>query len=136
MRIAYMVSRRYFPYKKWFGTLFRTLPIAGSLSPVLLDLLAEGDWRQVEAKIAEAAAILLAQQNELGITPAISMQTETVDDGRHHVSGDYGGIGRSIAEHVRPPLKAVIENQVFWLHERNLILWNEEVGKWSLLLQK
>jgi hypothetical protein len=29
-----------------------------------------------------------------------------------------------------------MENQVFWLHERSLILWNEEVGKWPLLLQK
>jgi len=25
---------------------------------------------------------------------------------------------------------------VFWLHERALILWNHEVGKWPLLLQR
>jgi hypothetical protein len=136
MRIAYMVSRQYFPYKKWFGTLFKTLPVAQSLAPVLVDLLAEGDWRQVENKIAQAAALLLEQQNALGIVPAIAMQVETVDDGRHHLKGDYGGIGRKTAAHVQPPLKAVMENQVFWRHERNLILWNEEVGKWSLLLQK
>jgi hypothetical protein len=136
MRIAYMVSRRYAPYKKWFGTLFQTLPVAQALGPVLHDLLAEGDWQQVEIGIAQAAAILLEQQNELGITPPIAVQVETVDDGRHHVSGDYGGIGRQIADHVQPPLEAVIENQVFWLHERNLILWNDEVGKWALLLQK
>jgi len=29
-----------------------------------------------------------------------------------------------------------MDNQVFWLDKRSLILWNEEVGKWPLLLQK
>ena len=29
-----------------------------------------------------------------------------------------------------------MNNQVFWLDERALILWNGEVGKWSMLLQK
>lgn len=29
-----------------------------------------------------------------------------------------------------------MDNQVFWLHERSLILWNGKVGKWSTLLRK
>jgi hypothetical protein len=41
MRIAYMVSKRYFPYKKWLGTLFKHLPIAMKLEPMLLDLIEE-----------------------------------------------------------------------------------------------
>jgi hypothetical protein len=136
MRIAFMVSKSYMPYVKWLGTLFKTLPIAATLEPALLDLLDEGDWRQVESKIGDAASILLQQQNQLGLVPEIALGAETVDDGRHHIKYDFWGIGRQLTVDIEPALKAVMDNQVFWLHERALILWNGEVGKWSMLLQK
>jgi hypothetical protein len=136
MRLAYMVSRQYAPYKKWFGTLFRRLPVAQDLEPTLMDLLQEADWQQIEEKICAAASILLQQQNRLGIAPAISLGAEQVDDGRHHIKVDYWGIGHKTTEGLPPALQKVLNNQVFWLHERSLILWNDEVGKWSLLLQK
>jgi hypothetical protein len=136
MRIAFMVCKRYFTYRKWFGTLFKGLPLAGALEPVLMELMAEDDWRRVEERIGQAASILLQRQNELGIAPESTLESKQVDDGRHHIQYDFGAIGRQIAEQIQPPLKAVMENQVFWLHERSLILWNGEVGKWSLLLQK
>jgi hypothetical protein len=136
MRLAFMVSRRYFHYKKWSGTLFKELPLATTLAPVLRELLEEQNWQKVEEMICEAASILLQEQNRLRIAPEINMTSKKVDDGRHHMKGDYGGIGRRIAAHIQPPLKSLMDNQVFWLHERNLILGNGEVGKWSLLLQK
>ncbi len=136
MRLAYMVSRQYAPYKKWFGTLFRGLPVAPALEPVLMDLFQEADWQQVEENICAAASILLQQQNRLGIAPVIALDAEQVDDGRHHIKVDYWGIGRKVSEGLSPALKAVMDSQVFWLHERSLILWNGEVGKWSLLLQQ
>jgi len=64
------------------------------------------------------------------------MEAEKVDDGRHHMKYDFWEIGRKLVENIQPPLKLLMGNQVFWLHEKSLILWNEEVGKWSLLLQK
>ncbi len=124
------------PYKKWFGTLFKALPIAAALEPVLLDLLQEQDWQQAEEKIGNAASILLQQQNQLGLVPEISLGAETVDDGRHHIKYGFWEIGQQLTKDIQPALKAVMDNQVFWLHERALILWNGEVGKWSLLLQK
>lgn len=136
MRLAFMVSRQYMPYKKWFGLLFKRLPIAASLEPALLDLLQETDWHQVEEKIGAAAQILLEQQNTLHLTPRIALGTDIVDDGRHHIKVDFWEIGRKLTEAIPPALKAVLDNQVFWLDERNLILWNGEVGKWPLLLQK
>lgn len=136
MRIAFMVSRRYFAYEKWFGTLFKALPIAPALDPILLGLLQEDDWQRVEERICEAAAILLQQQNELGITPPITMAPSIVDDGRHHMVYDFGEISTQLAEALSPSLRAIMENRVFWLHERSLILGNEEVGKWPLLLQR
>jgi hypothetical protein len=86
--------------------------------------------------VGQAASILLERQNELGIAPETKLDAEQVDDGRHHIKYDFGGIGRELVQDIPPSLKAVMENQVFWLHERSLILWNEEVGKWPLLLQK
>jgi hypothetical protein len=136
MRIAFMVCKRYFTYRKWFGTLFKELPLAGALEPILMELLGEQDWRQIEEKIGQAASILLGQQNELGIVPEMKMESERAVDGRHHIQHNFGEIGRQIAGQIRPPLKAVMESQVFWLHDRSLILWNGEVGKWSLLLQR
>ncbi|HSQ40426.1 MAG TPA: DUF4037 domain-containing protein [Anaerolineales bacterium] len=136
MRLAFMVSRKYMPYKKWFGLLFKRLPIAASLEPALLDLLQETDWRKAEEKIGAAAAILLQQQNQLGIAPEMPLDAKVVDAGRHYIQVDFWEIGRQLTKDLPPALKAVLDNQVFWLDERNLILWNGEVGKWTLLLQK
>lgn len=136
MRIAFMVSQSYMPYKKWFGTLFKALPIAATMEPILLDLLQEQDWQRVEEKIGHAASILLQRQNALGLGPEIALNAETVDDGRHHVKYGFWEIGQQLTKDIQPALKAVMDNQVFWLDERALILWNGEVGKWSLLLQK
>lgn len=136
MHIAFMVSKSYMPYKKWFGTLFKTLPVAAALEPVLLDLLHEQDWQQAEEKIGHAVSILLERQNTLGLGSEITLGAETVDDGRHHIKHDFWEIGQQLTQDIHPDLKAVMDNQVFWLHERALILWNGEVGKWSLLLQK
>jgi len=43
-----MVSRRYSPYKKWFSTLFKALPIVSTLEPILLELLQEEGWQKIE----------------------------------------------------------------------------------------
>lgn len=136
MRIAFMVSRKYAPYKKWFGTLFKQLPIAASLEPALLDLIHQDQWQKVEEKIGKAALLLLQEQNALGISPSIQLKTDKATDGRHYLSFDFWGIGRKLTADLDQPLKKVMNNQVFWLDERSLILWNEEVGKWSFLLQK
>jgi hypothetical protein len=136
VRIAFMISKTYAPYKKWFGTLFKRLPIAQALEPILLDLLHENDWRQVEQRLGTAAELLLQQQNELGLSPPITLKARTVDDGCHHIKYEFWDIGRTLGETLQGPLKSLTQNQVSWLHERSLILWNGEVGKWSLLLRK
>jgi hypothetical protein len=136
MQIAFMVSRRYSPYKKWFGTLFTELPVADRLEPVLVELLRQERWQMVEEKIADAISILLQEQNRLAIAPKVALDATKADDGRHHIALDFRGIVRGISQDLSPQLKSLLDNQVFWLHERNLILWNEEVGKWSLLLQR
>jgi hypothetical protein len=136
MRIAFMVSWQYMPYKKWFGSLFKRLPIAAKLEPVLLDLLQETDWRKAEEKIGTAAQVLIRQQDKLKLGPKIKLGVEYQPNARHHIKYDFWGIGWQLTRNIGPALKAVMDNQVFWLDERALILWNGEVGKWSMLLQK
>jgi hypothetical protein len=136
MQIAFMVSRSYAPYIKWFGTLFQALPVAEKLVPVLQALLAEARWQAVEERICEATSILVEAQNELGITPQIATEPKKADDGRHYVDCDFRSIVCALSRNMPPRLQSLLDNQVFWLHERALILWNEEVGKWPLLLQR
>lgn len=136
MRIGFMVSRKYFHYKKWCGSLFMRLPIAAALQPILLELMAEQQWQKVEEMIGEAAVILLQQQNKLKLTPPISMQLKKDDGRRHHMKHDFWHIANQLSKTLQPPLKAVMDKQVFFMQDRSLILWNEEIGKWSLLLQQ
>jgi hypothetical protein len=136
MRLGFMVSRRYYTYRKWFGSLFARLPIAAELTPVLLELLREAEWQKVEERIWDAAAILLRCQNELGIAPEVPIELQKATDGRHYLACDYWGIGRTTGGQLSPRLQALRDNELFWLHDRQLILWNEEVGKWVLFLQK
>jgi hypothetical protein len=100
-----------------------------------MDLLAEQNWQQVEDKVCQAASILIQEQNLLGISSKINLQAKTVDDGRHHLKIDFWEVGRKTAAKISPPLKKLLDNQVFLFDERSLILWNEEFGKWPLLLQ-
>lgn len=136
MQIAFLVSRKYAPYKKWFGTLFSELPVADRLAPVLLELLREERWQQVEERICEATSILLQAQNDLRITSRIAARPKRARDGRHYVDCDFRAIVRGLSQDMPPRLQSLLDNQVFWLHERALILWNEEVGKWPLFLQR
>jgi hypothetical protein len=137
MRIAFMVSRQYFHYKKWFGTLFKRLPIAADLEPVLQEIVSESGWQVVEERVGRAVRILLEAQNGLGIAPKTRLKATRVDDGRHHIKYDFWLIGNILKNNIQPPLKEVMENQVWWLDEKALILWNEEVGKlWPFFLRK
>jgi len=135
MRLGFMVSKKYWTYKKWFGTLFARLPIAAELSPVLQALLREEDWRRVELHIWDGAAIILRHQNALGIAPAAPIETHLSGDPRHYLDVDYWAIGRQTAGEIPPRIKALQDNELFWLHEKELILCNEEHGKWVLFLQ-
>jgi hypothetical protein len=64
--LAFALSRRWAPYAKWRGTLFRSLPVAARLRP-LLDAAAAGPgWRERENALAAACEVLLDIQREHG----------------------------------------------------------------------
>ncbi|MCJ7738935.1 MAG: DUF4037 domain-containing protein, partial [Anaerolineae bacterium] len=136
MCLGFMVSRQYTTYKKWFGTLFKRLPIAAELEPVLMDLLREESWQQVEQRTWDAAAIVLRYQDEMGIAPEIPIEVKRATDGRHYLDCDFWAIGRKTAGRIPPDIKALQNNEVFWLDNKQQILWNEECGKWVQFLQR
>jgi hypothetical protein len=68
MHLAFLLERRWAPYAKWFGTVFRTLSCASALGPGI-DLLLDGrDGRKREQGAAAALQLLLEVQNAAGLT--------------------------------------------------------------------
>ena len=68
MHLAFVLERRWPPYAKWFGTVFRTLRCAPALGPPLDRLLDSRDRHGRERSIGAALQLLLDVQNSLGLT--------------------------------------------------------------------
>ncbi len=64
--LAFALSRRWAPYDKWRGTVFRSLPVAARLG-LLLDAAAAPAWRDREEALASACRVLLGVQRERGL---------------------------------------------------------------------
>ncbi|MFI0452511.1 DUF4037 domain-containing protein [Actinomadura sp. 6N118] len=62
MSLAFALSRRWPPYAKWRGTVFKTLPIADKLP--LTEAATASDWRDRENHLVAAAEALLDLQRE------------------------------------------------------------------------
>ncbi len=71
MRLCFLMNKRYAPYPKWFGTAFQELDIAGELVPILSAVLRADSWKEREAQLSRAYAIVAARHNTLGITPPL-----------------------------------------------------------------
>jgi hypothetical protein len=66
LRLGFALSRRWAPYAKWRGTVFRSLPVAARLGP-LLDAAAAPGWRERENALTSACNVLLSIQRERGL---------------------------------------------------------------------
>lgn len=66
VRLAFTLSRRWAPYPKWRGTVFRSLPVAARLGPLLGEVVAAPGWRDRESALAAACEVLLDVQRERG----------------------------------------------------------------------
>ena len=85
--LAFTLSRRWAPYPKWRGTVFRSLPAAARLGPPLGDLVGAPGWRERESALAAACAVLLDMQRERGypapaaaVIPFFGRPYRTVDE--------------------------------------------------------
>jgi hypothetical protein len=64
--LAFALSRRWAPYAKWRGTVFRSLPVAAQLGP-LLHAAAAPSWRERENALTSACTVLLSIQRDRGL---------------------------------------------------------------------
>jgi hypothetical protein len=64
--LAFALSRRWAPYAKWRGTVFRSLPVAARLGPLLDAAAAAPGWRERENALATACELLLDIQRDQG----------------------------------------------------------------------
>jgi hypothetical protein len=65
--LAFALSRRWAPYPKWRGTVFRELPIAARLTGPLTAASTAAGWRDREDGLASACEILLGLQRSRGL---------------------------------------------------------------------
>ena len=65
--LAFALSRRWAPYAKWRGTVFRSLPVAAGLGPLLDTAVAAPRWRERENALTAACELLLDVQREHGL---------------------------------------------------------------------
>lgn len=84
--LAFLLSRRWAPYAKWRGTVFRSLPAAARLESLAGDAVAAPGWREREEALAEACEVLLGIQRERGhpappcaVIPFFSRPYRTID---------------------------------------------------------
>lgn len=71
MRLAFLVSRCWAPYGKWFGRGLAELPLGAVAGPWLAAALRADGWREREEGIVRAASLLATATNELGLCPAV-----------------------------------------------------------------
>jgi hypothetical protein len=62
--LAFALSRRWAPYDKWRGTVFRSLPVAAELGPLLDVAVGAPAWRDRENALAAGCEALLGLQRE------------------------------------------------------------------------
>jgi uncharacterized protein DUF4037 len=89
--LAFALSRRWAPYAKWRGTVFRSLPVAATLGPLLDAAAAAPGWRERENALAAGCEVLLDIQREHGqpapesaVIPFFDRPYRTVDEAVPH----------------------------------------------------
>jgi hypothetical protein len=79
MHLGFLLERRWSPYPKWAGTVFRTLPRAGTTSSALATALAADGWPDREAALCAALERLLDLHRDVGL-PATGTATRPFHD--------------------------------------------------------
>jgi hypothetical protein len=65
--LAFAVCRRWAPYAKWRGTMFRSLPVAAAVGPLLDAAATAPAWRQREDALAAVCEELASRQRDQGL---------------------------------------------------------------------
>ncbi len=101
MRLCFLMSRKYAPYAKWFGTAFNQLNCAAALSPQFTKVLQAGSWRTRQKHMIGVYESLLRMHNSLGITKPLPVRTSPFHSRPFIVSN-----GDVIADKIRKKIRS------------------------------
>jgi hypothetical protein len=75
MRLCFLMERQYAPYPKWFGTAFKQLYAAATLTPILRQALSANNWQERQEHLGAAFEVIAARHNQLGLTEPLPEKT-------------------------------------------------------------
>ena len=75
MHLCFLMERQYAPYPKWFGTAFKQLDSAATLTPILQQALSADGWQERQERIATAYEYIATCHNRLGLTEPLPEKT-------------------------------------------------------------
>jgi hypothetical protein len=103
MRLAFMLNRRYAPYRKWLHRAFRGLPLlADELHPLLTEMVEGGSPDAQRAAFRRALEVLGRATNDLGLIPAQPFESDTPMGGFYDFN--YYGFASAIQSTITGPL--------------------------------
>jgi hypothetical protein len=101
MHLGFLLERRWPPYPKWLGTCFSTLPRASAAGPALAAAQAASTWKERQAGLVEALAILHEVQRAAGLPTG----REVVEPFFHRpFVGIRGSVAQLLLAEVNDPL--------------------------------
>jgi hypothetical protein len=110
MSLCFLMEKRYAPYPKWFGTAFRELSCAASLTPLFQSALSANKWPEREAAMCAAYEALAGKHNDLAITDPIDPAVRQFYDRPFRVIGAERFTDAIKGAITDPAVRAVMEN--------------------------
>lgn len=74
------MERQYAPYIKWFGTAFSKLKSAKNLTPLFMQIMDAGTWRERQDHLTKAYEHMANMHNELRITDSLTTKVSQFHD--------------------------------------------------------
>lgn len=102
MSLCFLLEKQYAPYSKWFGTAFRRLACAGTLTPHFQAILDAQTWQQREQGLIPAYEYVAQMHNRLNITPPVETLVQQFHNRPFMVSRS-GEINDALCQQISDP---------------------------------
>lgn len=80
MRLCFLIERKYPPFIKWFGSAFARLDCAGTMQPILSQVLSGQSWEERQVHLSAAYEYAAQLHNDLSITAQLETQVSPFHD--------------------------------------------------------
>jgi Domain of unknown function (DUF4037) len=112
MRLCFLMEKTYAPYPKWFGVAFKQLTCAGTLWPVLRDVLHSENWQARERNLVQAYEFIADRHNALQLTAPLPEKVKSFFGRPFKVIAQHG-FAQALLKEIRDPgVKRIAERPV------------------------